>query len=141
MKGLPVCCALFSPLHFCNARPFCLSQALDKAHFPGDFSAPSGLLIVSCLASLSIDGGWGIGWCHVLLRERRLALSDSNLMLPFKFSSRNKSLLWLTQAKEHALIGRTVGRISGSQRPRESWTSSLERRELKPGSGGEGGGT
>lgn len=57
MKGLPVCCALFLPLRFYNARPFCLSQSLDDAHFPGDFSACSGLLTAGRLASLCIDGG------------------------------------------------------------------------------------
>lgn len=63
-----------------------------------------------------------------------LAISDSSLMLLFKFSSRNKSLLWLTQAKEHELIGRMLAGYREARGQGKAGQAGLERRELKPGS-------
>lgn len=68
-------------------------------------------------------------------REGRAAISDSSLMLLFiKFSSSNKSLFWLTEAKEHEFIGKILEGYWEAHRGQEKAgeAAGLEKRELEP---------
>lgn len=126
MKGLPVCCALFLPLHFCNARPFCLSQALDGAHFPGDFSACSGLLTVWHRFSFTVSEAQADVMCS---GEREISHSRSQADAAFyevfmsALSNSSKIVTFLGRKREvHRGRGRTE-------------EAGLERRELAPAIG------